>query len=146
MVQPKYLVAVDNTEEADEVMAAGCKLADATNAELSCITVIRPILQAYGPLELGGYTQELVELEKHAVELATQRLDTLAAEYQIDSAAVHVCRGNPAAEIRALAEKLGTDMIIIGTHARHGLGLLLGSTANAVLHGIGCDALVIKVH
>ena len=27
-----------------------------------------------------------------------------------------------------------------------GLGLLLGSTANAVLHGVGCDVLVVKIH
>ena len=146
MAQLKYLVAVDNTEEADEVMAAARKLADATGAELACTTVIRPMIQTYGPFDIAGYSQQLVDLEEQAVDFAKQRLETLSAEYRINAADVHIRRGNPAMEIRALASELASDMIVIGTHGRHGLGLILGSTANAVLHGIGCDALVVKVH
>ena len=93
MAQLKYLVALDNTEEADEVIAAARKLADATDAELSCITVIRPMLQAYGQLDMGASAQYLVELEEQALKLARQRLETLAAEYGIESDALHIRRG-----------------------------------------------------
>jgi universal stress protein A len=34
---------------------------------------------------------------------------------------------------------------VIGTHGRHGLGLLLGSTVNAVLHGLDTDALAVRI-
>lgn len=146
MAKLNYLIAVDNTEEADEVLAAGRKLADSTGADLACITVIRPIMQAYGQMDIAGYSQNLVEVEQQAMNFAKQRIETLAEEYRIKPGNIHVHHGNPAMEIRALATELGSDMIVIGTHARHGLGLLLGSTANAVLHGIGCDALVVKVH
>jgi universal stress protein A len=54
--------------------------------------------------------------------------------------------GSPAVEIRELAASLGVDLIVIGTHGKHGLGLLLGSTANAVLHGVPCDVLAVKIH
>ncbi len=146
MAKQQYLVALDNTEEADEVLAAARKLADATQADLYCITVIRPFLQTYGQLDIAGYAQNTVELENQAVAQAEQRLAALATEYGVDAAATYVKLGNPAFEIRALAGELSVDLIVIGTHGRHGLGLLLGSTANAVLHGIGCDAYVVKVH
>jgi universal stress protein A len=35
--------------------------------------------------------------------------------------------------------------IVIGTHGQKGLQLLLGSTANAVLHGAGCDVLSVRI-
>ncbi len=146
MASLSYLVAVDNTEEATEVMAAARKLADATGASLASITVIRPIAHTYGQLDFGANSQYIVDLEQQAMDVAKQKLRALGAEYGIDADNTHVCRGNPAVEIRALAEALESDMIVIGTHARHGLGLLLGSTANAVLHGIGCDAMVVKIH
>lgn len=43
------------------------------------------------------------------------------------------------------AESLGADLIIVGSHGRHGIRLLLGSTANAVLHGAKCDVLAVRV-
>ena len=37
------------------------------------------------------------------------------------------------------------DLIVVGTHGRHGIGLLLGSTANSVLHGVDRDVLAVRV-
>lgn len=36
-------------------------------------------------------------------------------------------------------------MIVVGSHGRHGLALLLGSTANDVLHGAPCDVLAVSL-
>ena len=44
-----------------------------------------------------------------------------------------------------MAEELGTDLIVVGSHGRHGLALLMGSTANGVLHGANCDVLAVRV-
>jgi universal stress protein A len=44
-----------------------------------------------------------------------------------------------------MAEELGVDLIVMGTHGRHGLGLLLGSTATGVLHGCPCDVLTVRI-
>lgn len=43
------------------------------------------------------------------------------------------------------ADKLKADLIIVGSHGRHGVRLLLGSTANAILHGAKCDVLAVRV-
>jgi universal stress protein A len=43
------------------------------------------------------------------------------------------------------AERIKEDLIIIGSHGRHGIRLLLGSTANAVLHGAMCDVLAVRL-
>ena len=37
------------------------------------------------------------------------------------------------------------DLIVIGSHGRHGLALLLGSTANSVLHHARCDVLAVRL-
>jgi len=42
-------------------------------------------------------------------------------------------------------KKHNTDLVIVGSHGRHGVRLLLGSTANAVLHGAECDVLAVRV-
>jgi universal stress protein A len=44
-----------------------------------------------------------------------------------------------------MAEKINADLIVVGTHGQSGLRLLLGSTANAVLHGVKTDVLAVKV-
>lgn len=42
------------------------------------------------------------------------------------------------------AKERNADLIIVGSHGKHGVRLLLGSTANAVLHGAPCDVLAVR--
>jgi universal stress protein A len=44
-----------------------------------------------------------------------------------------------------MARQQGVDLIVIGGHGRHGLALLLDSTANAVLHGAPGDVLAVRI-
>jgi len=58
---------------------------------------------------------------------------------------VHLIRGQAREEIPALAKRLGSDLIIMGTVARTGVpGLLMGNTAEAILDRIDCAVLAIK--
>lgn len=43
------------------------------------------------------------------------------------------------------AKKCSADLIVLGSHGRHGINVLLGSTANAVLHGAKCDVLAVRL-
>ena len=43
------------------------------------------------------------------------------------------------------AEKMKAHLIVVGSRGRHGIDVLLGSTANAVLHGAKCDVLAVRL-
>ena len=146
MAYKRILVAVDLTEEADEVLAAARSVADRQEARLSSLTVVKPLTQAYGGLDMAPLASDAVSFEEEALRQAREQLVKLSEEYGVSEVDALVRLGSPAHEIRALAAELEADLIVIGTHGKHGLGLLLGSTANAVLHGVSCDVLAVKIH
>ena len=43
------------------------------------------------------------------------------------------------------AREHAVDLIVVGSHGRHGLALIFGSTANGVLHGACCDVLAVRI-
>ena len=145
MTYKTILAAVDTTDEAEDVLDVAREIAEERGAKITAVTVIRPMasfcIDLYSTLEAGPDTG----IETLATERATAWLSDLAKRYGIDAGAVRVIVGTPAVEIRQLAEKIGADLIVLGTHGRHGLGLMLGSTASAVLHGAPCDVLAVKV-
>jgi universal stress protein A len=146
MAYKSILIAVDLTEEAEEVIAAARNIADGSaDTKLAAATIIRPLAGTYGGLDMASVVSG-VPFEEEMRSQAIDRLKKLGADNNIDANDTYVRMGTPATEIRSLAEELGADLIVIGTHGRHGLGLLLGSTTNAVLHGITCDVLAVKIH
>jgi universal stress protein A len=146
MSYTQVLVAVDITAEADEVLAAARAATDGHNAKLTSLTVVKPFIQAYGGLDMAPIAAGTITFEEEAMKQAQRQLTEMSARYEINAENTKVRLGSPAFEIRTLAGELEADLIVIGTHGRHGLGLLLGSTANAVLHGTSCDVLVVKIH
>lgn len=56
-----------------------------------------------------------------------------------------VSRGEPAAEIMAVAAAQRVDAVVMGTHGRRGLDrLLLGSVAESVVRNVPCTVVVVK--
>lgn len=145
MAYKKILAAVDLTDEADEVIDQAMETARLHNAELSLITVVKPITQVYGGFDVGAMSTDVGQIELDAVKQAEDSLARHAKRAGVPTERTLVGRGSPAYEIREAAEQAGVDLIIIGTHGRHGLGLLLGSTANGVLHGAPCDVLTVRI-
>lgn len=139
------LVAVDTTDEAGQVITAACEFAEGKNATISIVTVVRPFADYYGTFYTPIDDSRSTHIEEEAVEQARASIADLARPHNIDADAISVIVGKPSVEIRRLANKLGADLIVMGTHGRRGLGLMLGSTANAVLHGTQCDVLAVKV-
>ena len=145
MTYKNILVAVDTTDEAEDVFRVAREVAEKQSAKVSAVTVIRPMADFYSNLYSSLEGNPDTDFETRAVERASEWLRELAKRFEIDANGVNVILGTPANEIRQLAEKIGADLIVLGTHGRHGLGLMLGSTANGVLHGAPCDVLAVKV-
>ncbi|WHI46666.1 universal stress protein [Microbulbifer sp. EKSA008] len=136
------LVGLDLSKESSQVLDRAADMAEAFGAELSLLHAIEPLTFAYGgdiPMDLSEVQDQLQSQAKEQLQKAADRLD-IPADRQ------HVILGQPSTEIHRLAKDIEADLIIIGSHGRHGLALLLGSTANGVLHGAKCDVLAIRVH
>lgn len=135
------LLAVDLTEESMPVAEQARALATAFGSKLSIIHVIEPLSLAYGgdvPMDLSSVQDQIHDQAKgHLAEFAS-RLD-IAPDDQ------YLIFGRPESEIHRVAKCKDVDLVVVGSHGRHGIALLLGSTANAVLHGATCDVLAVRV-
>lgn len=137
------LAAIDLNEEASEVLNNVRNLARLYDARWSVVSVIRPLTYGYTGIETATLGHAVLNFEVEAQVMARKRLAELCAEVPEDRR--HVLIGSPAVEVRACAKAIGADLIVIGSHGQHGLGLILGSTANGVLHGSPCDVLTIRI-
>ncbi len=88
---------------------------------------------------------DLSTIQDQLQETARIQLDEFAERLSIPSEQRHLVFGRPETEIHGLAEEINADLIVVGSHGRHGLALLLGSTANGVLQGSPCDVLAVRV-
>ncbi|WP_449100242.1 universal stress protein [Pseudomonas veronii] len=135
------LVAVDLTEECDPVIKRAVDLAG-TTAKLSLVHIVEPMAMAFG----GNVPMDLSQLQQQQFDQAKERLERLITKYpNLKKGQSHLTYGQPRQEIHHLAKEQGCDLIVVGSHGRHGLALLLGSTANDVLHGAPCDVLAVKL-
>ncbi len=146
MAYKHVLAAVDLSEESAQVLEKARAQADQAGAKLSVVSVVKPLTQVYGGIDVAPLAGSAVSFEEQAIEQAEKQLRDLAARYGVKAEDAHAILGAPAHDIRELAGQLGVDLIVIGTHGRHGFGLLLGSTASAVLHGVERDVLAVRVH
>ena len=138
----RILAAVDVTEESRQVIEAAAAIADSSGAEVHIMHVIEPTNLAYGAVMLADlHSNEMLQMREQATALVAD----LASRFEIPADRQHVVTGRATSEIHRAAEAEAMDLIVVGSHGRHGLGLLLGSTANGVLHGAKCDVLAVRV-
>ncbi|TVS08638.1 MAG: universal stress protein [Gammaproteobacteria bacterium] len=149
MSYKNVLVAVDLTEESDQVLVKAQHIAERDGAKLALVHVVKPIEHVYGGFGAvglaGDFSAQMATLEQQAVSHAQEQLAKMGKDIGVDKDRLFVPVGSASREIHRLAKEEGIDLIVIGSHGRHGLGLLLGSTANGVLHGASCDVLAVRV-
>jgi universal stress protein A len=87
-----------------------------------------------------------MDLSQEFIALGRKKLAELAASLAIPEARTWLETGSPQQEIIRIAQENAVDLIVVGSHGRHGLALLLGSTANGVLHHAACDVLAVRLH
>jgi len=114
------------------------------NAKLSIIHVIEPLPPVYAGLEIGA-VPDYSDGEYALTDRAKQMIKPVAKRLDIPESRTVIAYGNVSDEIISYAEKNKVDLIVTGSHGRHGLQLLLGSTANALLHRAKCDVLSVRI-
>ncbi|KAA1173895.1 universal stress protein [Marinobacter salinexigens] len=138
----KMLVAIDLTEEAPQVLDKAKAMSEAHNAELLLVHVVEPVGYAYG----GDIPMDLTELQDQLDKAAHEQMESYGNQYGVDKARQVVAVGRPESEIHRIAKEESVDLVIVGSHGRKGFQLLLGSTANGVLHGTECDVLAVRIN
>jgi universal stress protein A len=135
------LVAVDLAGESDPVLQRAVD-SIVTQGELSVVHVLEPAYFYYGMEPALGALPGTFEADM--LKRATEQLAQVSKPYGIPAARQYLERGHAATQILRLADDKKIDLIVLGSHGRHGWRLILGSTANAVLHGAHCDVLAVS--
>ena len=135
------LLATDLSRENLAVAERARDLARRYQAKLSAIHVVE-----YSPLDYQAYDllPPDIELDQELVKKAQAELAKLGRQIGIANQDQYVAIGSTKIEILHTARSHGVDLIVLGSHGRRGLALLLGSTANAVLHAATCDVLAVR--
>ncbi len=138
----KILVAIDMDQEG--AAAVLDKAQALSSGELWVVHVVEPQYVQYSidPTFTGSLTRSM---EEDAIKAARSRLREVCAGRNIDEDHQLVPMGRAADQIHAAASEKGVDTILIGSHARTGIGRLLGSTANAVLHGSPVNVMTVRM-
>ena len=111
------LIPTDGSELAEHGVAHGLALAKSLGAKVSVIYVVEPLLAV-----TGDFASVL------------DRAANAAKEAGVSCETIQVENGQPHQAIIAAAEDKGCDLIVMSSHGRSGLSMLLiGSVTNKVL-------------
>lgn len=128
----RILVAVDLSAAADAVMKTAVELGRALQAELHVVHIHK--IHA-GNLVEGGMADAGVLASQEIADLEL-KLESFTAQYAAAGINIttNVYSGDPSLKINQVADQIGADMIVMGTHGRAGIAhLVLGSVAENVL-------------
>ena len=135
------LVGLDLSTESQQVIDRVKFLFVDTDTKISICHILEPLAFTYG----GDIPVDLSDVQAQLKEQAVERLAFYGAQLNIEGDDQHVILGHPAQEMHAMATSESIGLIVVGSHGRHGLSLIFGSTSNSVLHGASCDVLAVRI-
>ncbi|WP_456408057.1 STAS/SEC14 domain-containing protein [Thiolapillus sp.] len=139
------LAAVDFSTHSDAVLVRALEMARYYGARLSLIHAVENIFFPsldFDPLMVDA--TEFMEIDQQIFDNAVSRLEKLATDLDYPDVQHEVLWGAPKSTVLSYAEAQNVDLIVTGSHGKHGIARLLGSTSNGIAHGAGCDVLIVK--
>lgn len=137
----RILFATDFSACADRAMEYAVALAAAWKADLCVMTV----LELYPGMD-PDYAVNKMYLDHLRAESAGRLQaiqDRVTAAGQAVTTRIEV--GIPSQAVQTVAEEIGADLLVVGTHGRTGLDhVLVGSTAERVVRMASCPVLAVK--
>ncbi|MGB0449406.1 MAG: universal stress protein [Porticoccaceae bacterium] len=135
------LVGLDLSPESQQVVDRVKFLFSDSHIKISVCHILEPLAFTYG----GDIPVDLSDVQVQLEDQAKTRLAGMAEQLNVAEENQYVLLGQPAKEMHRLAREESVDLIIVGSHGRHGLALIFGSTSNSVLHGASCDVLAVRI-
>ena len=137
------LLAVDFSQDSRQITLQAGQMAQKFAAKLSIVHVVNNIPMpdtSYGTvIGVNG------EIDNILLNEEKTNLNEIGELLNVPENQRWLIWGSPKEEICTLAIQEHVDLIIVGSHGRHGFALLLGSTANDVLHHAPCDVLAVRL-
>jgi universal stress protein A len=142
MTYRHILVAYDFSDSGEKALQKAHELAGHHQAKLHILHVVEYLPPV--DTSFGAVSPFEVDLTDQLIDSAKSRLAAVAEKVGVPEGQRWVELGSPKLEIIRVAEKMAADLIVVGTHGRHGFGLLLGSTAASVVNHALCDVLSVR--
>ena len=130
------LFATDLTELSNKLIPKVKTLAELYGAKISLIHVLEET-------STYGYPG-IPNLESSASEYVQNAMAEVAEKIQVPKERQYIEFGSVKGQVLSYANSIHADLIVIGSHGRHGLARLLGSSANAIMSGAECDVLLLR--
>lgn len=138
----KILLVVDLSDDSQLVGERAKAIAACYGSQITLLHIVE-----YVPVEpMGEALLPTVQVEGELVDRARIKLTELAQRLSLTASPQLVETGSIKAEIIRHAQKLGIDLIVLGSRERHGLAILLNFTEDTVLHAAPCDVLAVRLH
>jgi nucleotide-binding universal stress UspA family protein len=137
----KILVAHDGSKSSDKALKKALEIALSFNASLTVLSVIPEL-----------YLTELSDADRNRIFNALSKETTEAMEKirkSLSGKSIEVKtlirQGDPAEKILETAQKMKADLIVTGSHGKHGTKkFLLGSVSSKVVDYSKCPVMVVK--
>jgi universal stress protein A len=137
----KILLVVDLSEDSKIIGDRAKAVAACYQSEITLLHVVE-----YVPVEpMGEALLPTVQIEGELVERARAKLRELAEQLSLTQSPQLVETGSIKTEIIRAAQRLGANLIVLGSRERHGLAILLNFTEDTILHSAPCDVLAVRL-
>ena len=137
----KILVAYDGSKSSDKALKKGVELAMNFNASLTVLSVIPELyLTELSAMDRNKIFEALSKETTDAMEKIRKSLSGKSMEVK-----TLIRQGDPAEKILETAQKMKADLLITGSHGKHGTKkFLLGSVSSKVVDYSKCPVMVVK--
>jgi nucleotide-binding universal stress UspA family protein len=134
----RILHPTDFSERSSTAFQLACALAHDYGARLVVLHVAQPPMIAYGEVVMPPPSLDYRKVAEDQLRQLQAPWAGLRLEHRLEE-------GDPAATILRVAQETGSDLVVLGTHGRTGLGrLLMGSVAEQVVRRAPCAVLTVK--
>jgi nucleotide-binding universal stress UspA family protein len=135
------VIGTDGSDTARGAVAMAAQIARQNSASLHLVSVARSAAGVGGGGLASGNPIGGEALLTHATNVM---LEEMKSELQGLDVTTYSEMGAPAAVIVRYADKVGADLIVVGSKGMRGTHRIIGSVPNSVAHNAGCNVLIAK--